>query len=208
MARLPNAATSDVQPAGPPANDYQDIRASPASFGALQGAAEQKFGSQGVQAADQGIGTVTAFQDRWNQIATDDAFNKFQTGVNQLTFGGGPVTDPTDPNSGKGLYQLKGADALRVGQGAGGTLDRITQLRDQLKAGLQNGAGQQLELPTRRRAVWCNTHRGKSADTLMRQGDAYATEMYRDGIKRSRAICGTELHRRWHNAQQRARRPK
>ena len=188
MARLPNAATSDVQPAGPPANDYQDIRASPASFGALQGAAEQKFGSQGVQAADQGIGTVTAFQDRWNQIATDDAFNKFQTGVNQLTFGGGPVTDPTDPNSGKGLYQLKGADALRVGQGAGGTLDRITQLRDQLKAGLQNGA-QQLEFDQASRRLVQYTS-GEISRHLDAQGDAYATEMYRDGIKGAAQSAG------------------
>lgn len=111
MARSPDGVLSTVAPdaGGAP---YQRIDASPASFGAGVAQAAEKFGQQGVQAAD-------AWGTRFNDLATDDAFNNLQTEYGKATFG-----DPNDPTK-KGYYQMQGREALDNRAAASQSLESI-----------------------------------------------------------------------------------
>jgi hypothetical protein len=144
MARISIQDTPTVAPSSSPGNDYNSTQASPAAFGALQGQAEQKLGGDLAQAGQNLDQVALIKQDRFNQTATDDAFNQFQSGTNNLTYG-----NSADPTAAPGLYTLKGADALNAGPKA---VKSISDLRDQIRSGLQNPA-QQLQFDEQSRRL-------------------------------------------------------
>lgn len=132
MANLPLDNVPRVTAAGAPANDYQRIDSSPADFGALQGQAEQKTGSQVAQAGDELATVALQRQAQFNQIASDDAFNKFQTRANTLTYGDGTPQNP-------GILNQRGSDALNAAPAARAALD---QARQEIYNGMQDPAQQ------------------------------------------------------------------
>ena len=109
MARSPVQEYAGVEPLPTPSNYYQRVNPTPASFGGLQGAAEQHGGQeldQGGAALDQ---AAIIKQSRFNEIAGDDAVNQFIDHADKLT--NGDLGNP-DPTQRTGLMQLRGKDAL------------------------------------------------------------------------------------------------
>ena len=107
-------------PAATPPNDYQQIQANPSDFGGQVGQAAQQLGA-GIAKVGQ---VAQQFQDRYNQIATDDGYNKFTSQALPI------------------LNQFKtkqGADAMA---GAQPTLDQIEQMRLSIKNQLPTQAAQ------------------------------------------------------------------
>ena len=132
MARVPLQGVPDVPIASAPPEDYERIQSSPADFGALTGQAEQKFGADLGQAANKGADVALMFQQRYNEVAGDDAMNNFMKQGDQLTYG-----NPNDPAAPAGLYQLRGSDALRAGPQVA---NQLSDLRDQIREQLPNDA--------------------------------------------------------------------
>jgi hypothetical protein len=129
MARVPyDQGVPTVSPSGPP-NDYLRIDAVPGAFGAIQAGRLQQVGQNLDRASENAAQVALLRQDRYNQIAVDDAFNGLQDSYYNLTYG----TDPASP----GIYSLKGRAALDKGPDI---IDAIKQARQSSYDGLQNDA--------------------------------------------------------------------
>lgn len=155
MARVPYQPFSDSSTAVP-GPTYQDINASPDAFGAAVGRGLQQVG-QGAEAAGNSLfkGAV-ALQERYNQVTSDNAFNKLQEGYFKLTYG-----DPNDPNS-KGIYGMSGADAMNARQP---TMAAMEQLRSQISATLPNDATRvQFDQASRRLQMYTADSIGRHVD--------------------------------------------
>ena len=178
MANLPLDNVPRVTAAGAPANDYQRIDSSPADFGALQGQAEQKTGSQVAQAGDELATVALQRQAQFNQIASDDAFNKFQTRANTLTYGDGTPQNP-------GILNQRGSDALNAAPAARAALD---QARQEIYNGMQNPAQQlQFDQASRRFQMFTS---GEIDRHLDQQQDAYGLAVNKAGLENSAAQAG------------------
>jgi soluble lytic murein transglycosylase-like protein len=130
MARVLNTGgIPTILPDIRPPSDYQDINASPQSFGAQIGAATERAGIQTEQSANQTADTAISRQNYYNQIASDDAFNKLQKGYLDTTYG-----DPNDPTK-PGFYSLRGQKAMDAYQP---TIKSMSDLRDQISGDLPN----------------------------------------------------------------------
>jgi hypothetical protein len=108
MAGAPVQTVPDVSPGGPPA-DYQNIQANPAQFGGLVAQGEKSLGQGVQQGGGDLVQTALLKQERFNQIGATEAFNQLQSTYHTLTYG-----VPGDPSQ-RGIYGLRGADALRAG---------------------------------------------------------------------------------------------
>jgi hypothetical protein len=179
MARVPVQVTPDVAASPTPPSDYQHIDATPASFGGAIGAAEQRTGGQADQAANDAAQSALLIQNRFNQTATDDAYNKFQNAASDLTFG--VSGDPSKP----GLYSLKGEAALRAGPGA---LKSLDDTREQIKAGLQNDAQRLLfDQASRRLQTFTASSIGNH---LQRQSEEYSKNVTEAGMANGAMTAG------------------
>jgi hypothetical protein len=127
VAQEPYTPYPTVSP-GPAGGQPMDIRANPEMFGGLIGGAEQRFGAQSEQAGGNLMDVAVMQQQRTNEVATDDAYNKLQKGYYDLTYG-----KPGQP----GFYGLRGQDAMAALQPTAQSMD---QLREQLKQGLPSDA--------------------------------------------------------------------
>ena len=138
MALVPYQEAPTVAPRVEQPFDYQTERATPEAFGGAVGAAEQRTGQQVQQTGANLIDIATLKQERFNQVASDDAWNQFQQGSFNLTYG--DPNGPKDPNGNllnPGIYGMKGSDALRQYPITTKALD---DLRTQISGGLQNDA--------------------------------------------------------------------
>lgn len=143
MARVQVEQAPRVLPDTRAPNDYENIQASPAAFGGLVGAAEQRTGQQIEQGGNDLVQAAVVRQNRFNQVASDDAFNQLQKGYFNTTFG-----DPNDPSK-PGFYGMRGEAAMRAYPQTTKSLD---DLRNQIRNGLQNDA-QRLEFDTASRRL-------------------------------------------------------
>src|SRR6185437_14385013 len=152
----------DVNPGGPPA-DYQNIQANPAQFGGLIAQGVQRLGQGGQQGGNDLTQAAIVTQQRFNEVASTDAFNQLQKRYYDLTFG-----DPSNPDQ-KGIYSMHGADALRAGPVVTKKMDDI---RSEISNGLQNDAQRLMfEQTSRRLQMYTADSIGRHLDA---QGDAYA----------------------------------
>ena len=183
MAQVPLNNVPDVAPTPTAPFDYQEVRATPDSFGGAIAQGEQKLG----QGAQQVAGT---FQDRFNETAADDAINQYQKRVQDITYGDptAPV-DPTDPNANKGLYALRGSDALRAGPGV---VQRLNDARDQIKAGLSTDA-QRLMFDEQSRRLLQYTS-GEVSRHLTAQADVYAQEVNKATMLNAARASGNQYN--------------
>lgn len=117
MAQVRIQEAPSVEPSTSVPFDYQNIRATPDSFGGLIGQGEQRLGAGAQQAGGDLIQAALARQERYNQVASTDAYNQFLDKAQALTYG-----DPNDPSQ-KGYYQLTGQDAVRALKPAQKSLD-------------------------------------------------------------------------------------
>lgn len=180
MARVPYTGVPDVAPASAPPGDYQNIHSSPEDFGGIAAGAQQRFGAQVQQGAGDLVQAAVIKQDRFNQIATDDAFNQFQQGADNITYG-----NPSDPTAPKGLYTLKGADALSAGPQ---TVQQLTAMRDSIKSGLQNDAQRlQFDQASRRLLEYKSAEISRHLDS---QADVYGLAVNEATIKNSVRTAG------------------
>ena len=176
MARVPLQGVPDVPIASAPPEDYERIQSSPADFGGLTGQAEQKFGADLGQAANEGADVALMFQQRYNEVAGDDAMNNFMKQGDQLTYG-----NPNDPAAPAGLYQLRGSDALRAGPQVA---NQLSDLRDQIR-GLPNDAVKlQFDQQSRRYYQYKSAEIARHLD---QQADVYASAVNESGIAVSAA---------------------
>lgn len=162
MAHVLFTPAPTVLPQPTPPSDYQRIETSPAMFGALPAQATERAGAQIGQAGDQLFHAELQRQDRFNQVAADDAFNKLQSGYFKLTYG-----DPSDPNS-KGIYGMRGADALRAKQP---TFKAMDDLRQQIRGGLNLPQQIQFDQASRRLQMFTADAIGRHLD---QQANSYA----------------------------------
>lgn len=179
MARVPLSVVPDVGVSPTPPSDYQSIPSSAANFGGLTAQAEQRFGAQ-AQEAGQNLDQVALLQQqRFNQIAGDDAMNDFMDRGERLTYG--TPGDPTNP----GLYNLKGAAALSQGPQV---VTSLKDLRDNISKGLQNDA-QRLQFDEQSRRYF----QYKSAEIsrhLSQQADVYGQHVNEAGLKLAEGSAG------------------
>lgn len=163
MPRVPVEEYPSV-PAEAASTPYSNVQANPSAFGALAGAAEQRTGAELQQGAGDLVQAAIIRQNRFNQIASTDAFSKLQQGYLNLTYG-----DPNDPNQ-KGFYALHGEEAMHAWPATRQALD---SLRTQIRVGLQNDA-QRLEFDNAARYL-----QGRTMESIGRhydvQFDAYQT---------------------------------
>lgn len=117
MAQVRIQEAPSVEPSTSVPFDYQNIRATPDSFGGLIGQGEQRLGAGAQQAGGDLMQAALARQERYNQVASTDAYNQFLDKAQALTYG-----DPNDPSQ-KGYYQLTGQDAVRALKPAQKSLD-------------------------------------------------------------------------------------
>src|ERR1700722_13962966 len=157
---IPQVSASPTVP-----NDYQNIRPSPQDFGADVAQGAKQLGQGISQAGNDMTNVLVMRQQRYNELATNDAFNQFQNRTQDLTWGNS--SDPTAP---KGLYTLTGADALAAGQGV---QKQISDERDRIKAGLSNDA-QKLQFDEQSRRLLQYTQ-GEIARHLDAQTHTYNT---------------------------------
>ena len=164
-----------VAPAAAPPFDYQTERPTPASFGGLIGAAEQRAGAQTQQGGGDLIQAGILRQERFNQVAADDAWNQFQAGTYKLTYG-----DPNNPQQ-PGIYGLHGRDAMDA---MPHTAKAIDDLRQQITGGLQNDAQRiQFDQASRRLQMFTMDAIGRHVD---QQANVWATGVNDSGISNAR----------------------
>jgi len=173
VARVPLSIVSDVPIPATPPSDYESIQSSPADFGGLIGQAEERVGAEGQQAGNNLAQIAEVRQQRFNQVAGDDAMNQFMDRGEALTYG-----NPNDPTAPKGLYSLKGSDALSAGPEV---VSQLTQLRDQIKGGLQNDVQKlQFDEQSRRYFQYKSSEISRHLD---QQSDVYAGGVAEAGIQ-------------------------
>jgi hypothetical protein len=138
MARVPADFLQTVEPTAQPPSDYQNIRATPADFGAQVGEAAKGAGQAAVGAADKGLDVAIMRQQRYNAFAVNDAYSGFQTAATNITNG-----DPNaqDEAGKRGYLGSAGIDAMN---GRTAAEQKIDELRKETLAGLKNDA-QRLE---------------------------------------------------------------
>lgn len=161
MARVLFTPYPSVLPGLRAPEDYQQIPTSPAEFGGLVAGAETRGGQELTQGGGELIGAAIQRQQVFNQIAGDQAINQLTQRYSDLTSG--------DPATGKkGLFSLRGAEALTQGRQ---TLQDLADARDEIRAGLQNDR-QRLEFDVgSRRIAW---YMGESIQRhLDQQQDTY-----------------------------------
>src|ERR1039458_4732936 len=102
MAQVPDSAgVQQVEPDARPPADYQDIHATPASFGGLIAQGEEKAGQDLTKTSDN-LFNIVDFQGKVN---TDDQVNKWVEGNNKILYG-----DPTKPAVGPDGTPVMGPD--------------------------------------------------------------------------------------------------
>lgn len=129
MATAPyNFGVPSVAPEGPPANDYQHVETPLGAFGGFQAEALNKTGASLDQASGQLAQTAQLQQQRYNEIAHQEATNTFLQQVQDITWG--------TPDK-QGVLQKQGADALGAYPQATADID---QARQRIRDGLRNDA--------------------------------------------------------------------
>jgi len=152
MPQVPFSGTPTVAPTTNPGNDYINVQANPAAFGAAIGQGAQNLAG----GLDQTSQHFAAIQDLHNNLAVDGAFNQFQDATTTTLHG-----DPNDPNK-PGYMGLQGSDALNA---RAGVVDHLEQVRQQIKATLQNPAQQvAFEQQSRRLNMYSLSQIGDHAD--------------------------------------------
>lgn len=148
---VPSVASQDNASPG------QNISASPEAFGADTAQATQRLGNTVLRTADTVADIAIQQQQRFNQVATDEAFNQFQTGVRVETYG-----DPNNPTQ-RGFYSMQGREALDNYQARAAAVE---DRRKRIREGLQNDA-QRIAFDTmsRRYATMTLESMGRYADT-------------------------------------------
>lgn len=166
MPRVPYTGVPEVAPNATPPSDYQNIQPSPQDFGGLVAGAQQRAGGELQQGSRELVQAAAMRQDRFNQIASDHAFNQLQDGYYKLTYG-----DPQDPKN-VGIYGLRGADALAARQP---TMQQMDDLRTQIRGGLQNPQQQlQFDEASRRLQMFTMDAIGRHVD---QQADVYGVQV-------------------------------
>lgn len=109
----------------------QNIGVSGDSFGAPVGRAVERLGGAIERGADRLMDVAVLQQQRFNQVAVDEAFTQQQSEYRNLTFG-----NPSDPSA-KGFYQMQGREALDNYKPMS---DALEGARAKIYGGLQNDA--------------------------------------------------------------------
>jgi hypothetical protein len=128
MPHILDVDIPSVESSGAPPNDYQRIQTNPNMFGGFGAQAEEKLGQGTQQAGTEALGALTQRRTFYNQVSADDAFNKYQKGLNTILYG-----DPNDPTK-PGYYGLKGSDALNARPAVA---QQIDDLRNSIRGGMQ-----------------------------------------------------------------------
>ena len=140
MAQVPDSAgVQQVEPDARPPADYQEINATPASFGGLIAQGEEKAGA-GATDASNNLFNIADFQGKVN---TDDQVNKWVEGNNKILYGdpskpavgpdGQPVMGPDGkPQPDRGFMGLEGRAAADKRE------ETLQALEDQRMAGRKN----------------------------------------------------------------------
>ena len=178
LIHLQDAPT--VAPSSSPGNDYDNVQAPAAAFGAATAKAGEQFGQQTEQAG-QNVDQIALLQaDRHNQIVTDDAFNKFQNAAENITYG-----NPSDPSAPPGLYTLHGADALSAGPVAAKAL---SDQRDAIAASLPTDAARlQFDQQSRRLLQYKSS---EISSHLQAQSDNYGIAVNEAKVANSATAAG------------------
>src|ERR1700676_588466 len=106
---------------------YQNIQTNPGQFGAQVGQATEQLGAAALKAAD-----------FYNQAASEEAYTKYQHGINNLMFGDPDVVGP-DGKPDTGFMGLSGDDAMRARPIV---QKKIESLLQETKGGLYTGQSQ------------------------------------------------------------------
>lgn len=175
MAGISADVAPSVAPTVTGGGEYQRIDAPAAAFGGIAAASQERLGRNIQQAADTSTNTAVLINERQNALAINDAFTAFQNGTLDITIG-----DPTDPAK-KGYFSMQGREAL---DNARPTIDRVEQLRAQIRAGLQNDA-QRLQFDTASRRL--------QSVNLERIATHAATEQRKDLVRTNVAAIDTQV---------------
>src|SRR5678815_2991094 len=91
-ANIPYTGVPTVEPGFAPGNNYQNIRATPDSFGAFQGRQLSHLGDVLDKSADTLASDAILVQEQQNRVKADDFTNKYQDLETRLLYG-----DPDKP---------------------------------------------------------------------------------------------------------------
>ena len=161
MARVSYDPVNTVSPTGP-ARENPGESASPAEFGALGAQAEQRAGQDLEQGASNLNQSAVMIQDRYNQVATDNAFNQYQKGLLNLTYG--DSNGPKNPDGSlqkPGFYSLRGQDAMNAMKP---TSDAIDQMRTQISGTLNTAQNVEFQQAARRLQMFTLDSMGRHYD--------------------------------------------
>ena len=161
MARVSYDPVNTVSPTGP-ARENPGESASPAEFGALGAQAEQRTGQDLEQGASNLNQSAVMIQDRYNQVATDNAFNQYQKGLLNLTYG--DSNGPKNPDGSlqkPGFYSLRGQDAMNAMKP---TSDAIDQMRTQISGTLNTAQNVEFQQAARRLQMFTLDSMGRHYD--------------------------------------------
>ena len=154
MARVPYDPVNTVEATGP-ARQNPGESANPAEFGGLIGQAATRAGGE-LEQTGSNLGTAAIdLQQRYNQVATDNAFNEYQKGLQNLTFG-----DPNDPSK-PGFYSMHGQDAMNAYQP---TANSVDQLRGQISSKLNTAQNIEFQQAARRLQMFTLDSMGRHYD--------------------------------------------
>lgn len=167
----------------PRVNDQINSNPNPNAFGFANAQASKNLSNDLAQSAN----TFQNIADRqmalYNKTASDDAFNQFQTQIDNLTFG-----DPSNPGQ-KGLYQLRGKEALDAGPGA---VQQIQKLRESIAAGMHNDV-QRLAFNEASRHLMSATSR-QIASHLDQQQQAWSDEVQKSALDSKSRSAGLQYN--------------
>jgi hypothetical protein len=128
VAQPPYNPVPSVGPA-PPSGAYENIPVSPAETGGLIGQAERGTGAELSQAGAATVGTAIDLQHFQNQIVGNDAFNRYQKSIMDITAG----TPQPDGTMKPGYFSLQGKAALDAYPA---TEQALTSARENISGGL------------------------------------------------------------------------
>jgi hypothetical protein len=161
---------------------YQDIQARPEAFGAQVGVAESQLGHTVGAAADTLSAEVIRRQQLFNQVAADDATNKYQEAETRLLYG-----DPDKPGD-TGFFGKRGEDAMRA---LPDVRNQLLELRNGLRGGLQNPRQQlQFDAETRRMQAYSLAHMGQHYDNEFK---TYSTHVADAKIQNANSALGQAI---------------
>lgn len=176
--QVPYSPVPGVAPSTSVPNDALNVQATPADAGAQVGQALQGVGSAVSRAGEETAATAFQFQTRFNNVASDAAFNTHQTNVNNILYG-----DPDHPDV-PGYYGLHGQAALDARPGVQKALE---ESRASVAAGLN--PAQALTFDEASRRLNMNSMNGVGAH-YEQEFNRYAVETQNAGIDiKSRAVA-------------------